>query len=123
MATVAPIPSSFLTNKKASYLKYSDIAFSKSFFNSASFFSDENRMFPDAKTEETFSIPTFSKTARTSAIFIFVPFTFTPRRKAQYLAFFIFCFFFNQLKQVFISIKRPITFYTGQINIRKPCQR
>ena len=46
--------------------------------------SDEKRIFPEAKTLLTSFIPASVNTFITSAIFMEVPFTLTPRRKAQY---------------------------------------
>jgi len=53
-------------------------------FSSSAGWSDEKIIFPEASIELTSATPAFLKTWQTSAIFILVPFTLTPRRKAQY---------------------------------------
>ena len=65
-------------------MKYCESAFSKIDFNYDDIKSDENKTFPVAKTVETSFIRASAKTLETSAIFMEVPFTLTPRRKAQY---------------------------------------
>ena len=46
--------------------------------------AEENKIFPVAKTEETSFIPASVNILHPSTIFIEVPLTLTPRRKAQY---------------------------------------
>ena len=59
------------------------MAFSRSFLSAELVLVDEKTMFPDARIEVTLLSPHFEKTLQTSAIFMLVPFTFTPRRNAQ----------------------------------------